>query len=236
MNGIGARRSRAPPAGSPARPCRGPGRRAPRRSRSRASRARRSRSRGRRRRALGLGQLAHLLRLEAAGEELARGRLDLALLVVEVEVHRRSLLAQLRQAEHPLGDDVLEHLGGAALDRVGPRAQEAVGPERVALRAPRRRRPRPRARSAPGSVDDHCSFAIEPSGPGDADLHRRGQRPHRAEPQALDPDLQPRDLVADDRVVGRGRARLASSTARRARSRARAPPRRRGRRARSSAS
>src|SRR5688500_13790846 len=33
-----------------------------------------------------------------------------------------------RQAEHALGDDVLEDLGRAALDRVRPRAQEAVGP------------------------------------------------------------------------------------------------------------
>ena len=33
-----------------------------------------------------------------------------------------------RQAEHALGDDVLEHLGGAALDRVAARAQELVAP------------------------------------------------------------------------------------------------------------
>src|SRR5215207_1235085 len=40
-------------------------------------------------------------------------------------------LPQLRQAEHPLGDDVLEDLGGAALDRVRAGAQQAVGPGRV---------------------------------------------------------------------------------------------------------
>src|SRR5215210_3118770 len=43
-------------------------------------------------------------------------------------------LPQLRQAEHPLGDDVLENLGRAALDRVGARAQQAVGPGRVPSR------------------------------------------------------------------------------------------------------
>src|SRR5215467_8160368 len=37
-------------------------------------------------------------------------------------------LAHPRQAEHPLSDDVLEDVGGAALDRVGARAQEAVLP------------------------------------------------------------------------------------------------------------
>src|SRR3954454_964466 len=37
-------------------------------------------------------------------------------------------LPQLRQAEHALGDDVLEDLGRATLDRVGARAQQPVGP------------------------------------------------------------------------------------------------------------
>src|SRR6266540_2858821 len=40
-------------------------------------------------------------------------------------------LPQLRQAEHALGDDVLEDLGRAALDRIGPRAEQLVGPRRV---------------------------------------------------------------------------------------------------------
>src|SRR5215210_5455573 len=44
-------------------------------------------------------------------------------------------LPQLRQAEHPLGDDVLEDLGGAALDRVRARAQQAVGPGRLPVGA-----------------------------------------------------------------------------------------------------
>src|SRR5215210_8219652 len=38
------------------------------------------------------------------------------------------LSACLGEAEHALGDDVLEHLGGAALDRVPARAQQLVGP------------------------------------------------------------------------------------------------------------
>src|SRR5919106_1322396 len=40
-------------------------------------------------------------------------------------------LPQPRQAEHALGDDVLEDLGGTALDRVRAGAQQAVGPGRV---------------------------------------------------------------------------------------------------------
>src|SRR5947208_2850217 len=32
------------------------------------------------------------------------------------------------QSEHPLGDNVLQHVGGAALDRVRLRAQEPVAP------------------------------------------------------------------------------------------------------------
>src|SRR6185436_4375145 len=42
-------------------------------------------------------------------------------------------LPQLRQAEHALGDDVLEDLRGAALDRVGARAEQPVGPGVVPL-------------------------------------------------------------------------------------------------------
>src|SRR3954471_19458324 len=42
-------------------------------------------------------------------------------------------LPQLRQAEHALGDDVLEDLGGAALDRVRARAEQPVGPRVVPL-------------------------------------------------------------------------------------------------------
>src|SRR5215210_2985543 len=38
------------------------------------------------------------------------------------------LSACLGEAEHALGDDVLEHLGGAALDRVAARAEQLVGP------------------------------------------------------------------------------------------------------------
>src|ERR671914_2258338 len=44
-------------------------------------------------------------------------------------------LSQLRQAEHSLGDDVLEDLGSAALDRVGARAQQPVGPGRLPVGA-----------------------------------------------------------------------------------------------------
>src|SRR3954453_12914645 len=57
-------------------------------------------------------------------------------------------LAQPGQAEHALGDDVLEDLGRAALDRVRAGAQEAVGPlvvhelRRRALGVHRQRRQR----------------------------------------------------------------------------------------------
>src|SRR3954447_21740011 len=40
----------------------------------------------------------------------------------------RALLSHPRQAEHALGDDVLQDLRRAALDRVGARTQEPVGP------------------------------------------------------------------------------------------------------------
>src|SRR4051794_6709240 len=40
----------------------------------------------------------------------------------------RAFLTHPRQAEHALGDDVLQDLGGAALDRVGAGTQEAIGP------------------------------------------------------------------------------------------------------------
>src|SRR5205823_13164797 len=69
--------------------------------------------------AMSLGVLAHALGTRALGEQLASRALDLALVVGEAEVHGalgRDL--QARQAEHALGDDALEHLGGAALDRV----------------------------------------------------------------------------------------------------------------------
>src|SRR5918995_3110758 len=41
--------------------------------------------------------------------------------------------ASLRQAEHALGDDVLEDLGGAALDRVTAGAQQLVAPGAAGL-------------------------------------------------------------------------------------------------------
>jgi hypothetical protein len=67
---------------------------------------------------IGLREPADLLGIEAAGDELACGRLDLALLVVEGKVNAASTSPELGEAEHALGDDVLEHVGGAALDRV----------------------------------------------------------------------------------------------------------------------
>ena len=72
---------------------------------------------------LGVGELAHPVGFVAGGEKVLGGRPDRLLLVCEVEVH--GALAHPRQAQDPLGDDVLEDVGGAALDRVGPRAQEA---------------------------------------------------------------------------------------------------------------
>ncbi len=44
--------------------------------------------------AVGLGELADLLGRKTRGEKLAGGRLDLALLVVEVEVHEKPSLAR----------------------------------------------------------------------------------------------------------------------------------------------
>ena len=78
---------RAPRRGSTARSGRGPGRRTPRRSRSRASRARTARATARSSVRARLGVLAHALGLGALGQQLARGALDLALVVGEAEVH-----------------------------------------------------------------------------------------------------------------------------------------------------
>src|SRR5919107_5063708 len=47
---------------------------------------------------------------------------------VKSKFTRLAPLPELGEAEHALGDDVLEDLGGAALDRVRARAQQAVGP------------------------------------------------------------------------------------------------------------
>ena len=83
---------------------------------------------------LALGQLADPLGFVAGGEEVACA-VDLIACCSSVRSKYMSgPLAHLRQAEHALGDDVLEDVGGAALDRVGPRAQEAVLPGAVGER------------------------------------------------------------------------------------------------------
>src|SRR5215210_8384328 len=94
-------------------------------------------------------------------------------------------LPQLRQAEHSLGNDVLEDLGGAALDRVGARAQQAVGPRRV-----------PRGAVLAEDVDGQLGqglvqvaplpFRERALGAGHAVLHDRRQSAPRVEPQQLD--------------------------------------------------
>ena len=153
-------RSRAPPSGSPARRCRGPGPRTPRRRRCRATElAHLVPDRRRRTRRPRPARAASRPCSEPRGTRL-RGALDRALVVCEVEVH-----TQLWQAEHALGDDVLEDLGGAALDRVRARAQEAVGPVASITGASG-----PRMSIASSVSDwlmsDHSHFPSDPSGPG----------------------------------------------------------------------
>ena len=89
-----------------------------------------------------------------AGEEVTRGRGDVALVVVQVEVHRPSsregrrlvVAGFRRQAEHPLAEDVAQHLVGAA----GDRDARAARPAGAATGRRRRRRPR-RTASSPSS-------------------------------------------------------------------------------------
>src|SRR6476646_7601705 len=115
-------------------------------------------------------------------------------------------LAQPRQAEHALGDDVLEDVRGPALDRVGAGAQEAVLPGAVVDRvggAARERRV--------GALDLQCQLgqALVDVGPlplaqralrpGDARLHRLGQAAIGVEAHRLGLDVELGDALA---VVG----------------------------------
>ena len=52
----------------------------------------------------------------------------------------------------------------------------------------------------------HCHLPSEPSGPGDAGLHRLGQAAVGVEPHRLGLDVELGDPLAEDRVVGRGAA------------------------------
>src|SRR5215204_3167696 len=110
-------------------------------------------------------------------------------------------LPQLRQAEHALGDDVLEDLGGAALDRVRAGAQETVGPGRVPGRAvlaedvDRQLRER---------LVDLAPLPLRqrPLGTRHAALHDLGQPAPRVQPQQLHLDGELGDALPDQRVVG----------------------------------
>src|SRR3954453_6440753 len=111
-----------------------------------------------------------------------------------------SLLAQLRQAEHALGDDVLEDLGRAALDRVGARAQHPIGPGRVPVSA-----------LLAEDVDCELGERLVDLAPlplqqralraGHARLHDRGEAAPGVQAQQLHLDRQLREALADDRVL-----------------------------------
>src|SRR5215210_5848843 len=111
-------------------------------------------------------------------------------------------LPQLRQAEHALGDDVLEDLGRAALDRVGARAQQAVGPGRVPGRPVL-------AEDVHGEL---CQRLVQVAPlplrqralwAGHAVLHDRREAAPGVEPQELHLDRDLSEALADDGVVGR---------------------------------
>src|SRR5918999_3824772 len=109
-------------------------------------------------------------------------------------------LSQLRQAEHPLGDDVLEDLGRAALDRVGTRAQQPVGPGRLPVGALL-------AEDLDGELGQRLvdlaplPLGKRPLRARHAALHDLREAAPRVEAQQLDLDGQLGELLADDRVV-----------------------------------
>src|SRR5918996_3688244 len=111
-------------------------------------------------------------------------------------------LSQLRQAEHPLGDDVLEDLGGAALDRVRPRAQQPVGPWRLPVRPLL-------AEDLDGELGqrlvDLAPLPLRERAlrPGHAALHDLREATPGVQPQQLDLDRQLGQLLADHRLLVR---------------------------------
>src|SRR5215210_127434 len=110
-------------------------------------------------------------------------------------------LPQLRQAEHALGDDVLEDLGGAALNRVRERAQQAVGPGRITGRAVL-------AEDVHGQLGERLvDLAPLPLrqralGARHAALHDVGEPAPGVQAQQLDLDGELCDALADQRVIG----------------------------------
>ena len=88
--------------------------------------------------------------------------------------------AQPRQAEHALGDDVLEDLGGAALDRVAAGAQQLVRPRRRPRSAPRRRAGRRRAGSAAGWSPTTSTWSATPPGRAGRTSRSRSARGRRS--------------------------------------------------------
>src|SRR5215204_3620865 len=110
-------------------------------------------------------------------------------------------LPQLRQAEHALGDDVLEDLGGAALDRVRARAQEAVGPGRVPGHAVLAEDVH---RQLGERLVDLAPLPLRQRalGTGNAALHDLREPAPGVQAQQLHLDRELGDALADQRVVG----------------------------------
>ena len=175
----GARRTRAPRAARRARRRRAPGRRAPRRPRSRASRARTARARAPRR--SGPPRRPRARARTASGS--ASSSRAVALIVRWSSVKSKFMpasSARSRQAEHALGDDVLEDLGRAALDRVAARAQQLVAPGRAGDERVRRRAARPRAGRAAGWCPTTSTSSASPPAPAGRTSRSRSGRGRRS--------------------------------------------------------
>src|SRR4051794_9112142 len=120
-------------------------------------------------------------------------------------------LAQPRQAQDPLGDDVFEDVGGAALDRVGAGAEEAVLPgaagDRMLGAACQRRVSALDLERQLGQVlvdVGPLPLAQRALGTGDARLHRLGQAAVGVQPHRLDLDVELGDALAEVGILGGG--------------------------------
>src|SRR5450755_4071187 len=113
-------------------------------------------------------------------------------------VRSKSMISStcLRQAEHALGDDVLEYLGGAALDRVAAGAEQLVRPgvtraQRAGAEQVSRQRGQLLVGLGPHPLHERSLWTRLTV------LLDRGQAPIRREPQDLGLQVQIAELVGD---------------------------------------